>query len=320
MVPAVILAAGLGKRISDRTNGGPKALLELDGRTLLARSIEALHRAGFSSVIVVTGHASEMIRSSLANPPAGMVIDERWNPDYATANNIVSVLTVADLVRDGFCLLNCDITFDPSILVDVAALESGNWLVVDGDEPLGHEEMKVILDEKGVLTRISKLLDPSISAGEYIGICRFDAAGADTLMASARRRLVNAGSTNLYYEDAMDAAAADLALRACWTERRAWTEIDDEDDYQRALRVAAESTTPPPGDGPGHPSPLDADPAPDARGPRTFDGDCGAVRARGAVSSPARCAQWRLFRHTLRGHHRGARSRSRARRRCLRGR
>ena len=243
MVPAVILAAGLGKRISDRTNGGPKALLEVHGRTLLARSIEALHDAGFSSVIVVTGHASDMIRPSLANPPAGMVIDERWNPDYATANNIVSVLTVADLVSDGFCLLNCDITFDPSILVDVAALDSGNWLVVDGDEPLGHEEMKVILDEDGVLTRISKLLDPSLSAGEYIGICRFDATGAATLMASARR-LVAAGSTNLYYEDAMDAAAADLALRACWTGRRAWTEIDDEDDYQRALRVAAELDIP----------------------------------------------------------------------------
>ena len=62
-------------------------------------------------------------------------------------------------------------------------------------------------------------------------------------MASARR-LVDAGSTNLYYEDAMDAAAADLALRACWTRRRAWTEIDDEDDYQRALRVAAELDNP----------------------------------------------------------------------------
>lgn len=244
-VPAVILAAGLGRRIEARTNGGPKALLDLHGRSLLARSLDALREAGFTDVIVVTGHAAETIRPFIASPPPGLTIRERWNAEFASANNIVSVLTVDDAVRDGFCLLNCDITFDPSILVDVAACATGNWLVVDGDEPLGHEEMKVVLDGEGVLTRISKLLDPAISAGEYIGICRFDAAGTATLMASARR-LVAAGATDLYYEDAIDAAAADLAMRPSWTRRRAWTEVDDDADYRRALRVAAELDRPDP--------------------------------------------------------------------------
>ena len=238
-VPAVILAAGLGKRLSSLTNGGPKALLELNGRTLLDRAIDALREAGYTEVIVVTGHAAERIRPALAAAPKGMTLVERWNPDYATANNIVSILAAADAVSDGFTLLNCDITFDASILRDVAALATGNWLVVDGDEPLGQEEMKVALDDQGRLTRISKLLDPTTSVGEYIGICRFDAEGTATLLASARR-LVQAGSTDLYYEDAMDAAAADLAMRVSWTRNRAWTEIDDEADYRRALQVAAQ--------------------------------------------------------------------------------
>jgi len=242
MVPAVILAAGLGKRISARTNGGPKALLDVHGRTLLDRSLDALGAAGFKDVLVVTGHAAEAVRPTLADASRGLTITERWNPAFDTANNIVSALTVEDAVRDGFCLLNCDIVFDPSILVNIASLETGNWLVVDGDEPLGQEEMKVALDERGVLRRISKLLDPAVSAGEYIGICRFDAVGAATLMASARR-LVADGATHLYYEDAMDAAAGDLNLRVSWTDLRAWTEIDDEDDYQRALRVAAKLDT-----------------------------------------------------------------------------
>ena len=239
MVPAVILAAGLGKRLASLTNGGPKALLEVNGRTLLERAIAALGDAGFREVIVVTGHAAERIRPVLAAPPDGMRLVERWNPDYATANNIVSILSAADAVGGGFTLLNCDIAFDASILRDVAGLDGGNWLVVDGDEPLGQEEMKVTLDENGHLARISKLLDPSLAVGEYIGICRFDAAGSATVMASARR-LVAEGSTDLYYEDAMDAAAADLAMRASWTQRRLWTEIDDDADYRRALQVTAE--------------------------------------------------------------------------------
>jgi L-glutamine-phosphate cytidylyltransferase len=239
LVPAVILAAGLGRRLASLTNGGPKALLELNGRTLLERAIAALQDAGFREVIVVTGHAVERIRPVLAAPPDGMMLVERWNPDYATANNIVSILTAADAVGGGFTLLNCDIAFDASILQDVARLESGNWLVVDGDEPLGHEEMKVTLDDNGHLARISKLLDPAQAVGEYIGICRFDAAGTAVVMASARR-LVAAGSTDLYYEDAIDAAAADLAMRASWTQGRLWTEIDDDADYRRALQVTAD--------------------------------------------------------------------------------
>jgi L-glutamine-phosphate cytidylyltransferase len=238
-VPAVILAAGLGRRIASRTNGGPKALLELNGRTLLERIVDALQRAGFHEVIVVTGHAAEQVRPYLATGRPGMILTERWNPEFATGNNIVSLLAAGDLVGDGFCLLNCDITFDPSILRELADLDAGNWMVVDGDEPLGAEEMKVVLDDRGVITRVSKGIDPATAAGEYIGISRFDAAGAAVLQATARR-LVSAGARDLYYEDAIDTAAAELAVRAMWTRNRPWTEIDDEFDYERAVGVAAQ--------------------------------------------------------------------------------
>jgi choline kinase len=237
-VPAVILAAGLGRRIASRTNGGPKALLELNGRTLLDRAIDAIRHAGFGEVIVVTGHAAEQVRSSLAASAPGLVVTERWNAEFDTANNIVSLLAAGDL-EDGFCLLNCDITFDPTILDELAGLDSGNWMVVDGDEPLGAEEMKVLLDDRGLVSRVSKTLDPAISVGEFIGMSRFDAQGAALLRASARR-LVAAGASHLYYEDAIDAAAADLAVRAMWTRLRLWTEIDDDADYERALQVAAQ--------------------------------------------------------------------------------
>jgi choline kinase len=238
VVPAVILAAGLGQRIAHRTGGSSKALLEVGGRSLLERSLDALEAAGFGEVIVVTGHAAEAVRPVLASRTGRLTVTERWNPRYATANNIASVLAVEDMVGDGFCLLNSDIVFDPSIVLDMVAVESGSWLVVDRDEPLGDEEMKVMLDEADTLSRISKALDPRTSAGEYIGICRFDARGTAVLMASAHR-LVDAGGTNLYYEDATDAAATALAMRVVWTRHRAWTEIDDETDYRRAVDVAA---------------------------------------------------------------------------------
>jgi choline kinase len=238
MVPAVILAAGLGRRIAALSNGRPKALLEVNSKSLLEREVEAVAGAGFHQVFVVTGYAAEEIRPVLSRLGGAVSLGERWNAEYATTNNIVSLLAAADVLSDGFCLLNSDIVFDPAILDELAGLKAGNWLVVDGEEPLGAEEMKVATDPAGVVTRISKTLDPASSAGEFIGISRFDAPGAATLLRTARR-LVAEGRSDVYYEDAIDACAADLGARAMWTRGRRWTEVDDDVDYRRAQQVAA---------------------------------------------------------------------------------
>ena len=236
---AVILAAGLGRRLGDHTTSLPKALIDLHGRTLLERSLAALSAAGFQRACIVTGHCAETIDDVVAKGHFGIEAVTRFNPNYATANNIVSFLTVEDVVEQGCVLLNSDIVFDASILVDVAAARPGTWLVVDSDEPLGAEEMKVSVDAAGRLTRVNKLLDPAESVGEYIGITRFDVEGGRKCLDSAHR-LVDAGQVDLYYEHAIDAVAADLGARLLPTRRRLWTEIDDEADYRRGLREAAE--------------------------------------------------------------------------------
>lgn len=235
-VPAVILAAGVGRRLLAAA-GRPKALLELNGRTLLERALDALAQADFRRVVLVTGHHPEAIREYLRSRPTPMEIVERWNPEFATSNNIVSLLAAEDMLSRGFCLLNSDIIFPPSIVSDTASRATGNWMVVDGDEPLGSEEMKVMLDRAGHISRVNKNLDSAASVGEYIGILRLDAAGAETVFSTARR-LVAEGGAGLYYEDAIDQCAADLEAQPIWTAGRAWTEIDDEADHQRARRIA----------------------------------------------------------------------------------
>ena len=236
---ALVLAAGLGRRLGDMTTALPKALIELNGISLLERTLRALEAAGFHEALVVTGHEATRINGFLDERKGTMHARSLFNAHFAEANNIVSLLCAADALEHGFCLLNSDIIFEPSMLADVSSSGPGTWLVVDGDEPLGAEEMKVQLDDAGFMCRINKALDPEQSAGEYIGIVRVDDVGAALILDSARR-LVAEGRTNLYYEDAMDATAANLRARVIGTHGRAWTEVDDLRDYQRAQRVATE--------------------------------------------------------------------------------
>ena len=63
----VILAAGMAKRLRPLTDTKPKCLLEVGGKTLLQRTVEAMVSAGISEFLVVTGYRASMIRDFLDN-------------------------------------------------------------------------------------------------------------------------------------------------------------------------------------------------------------------------------------------------------------
>ena len=60
-IPVVILAGGLGLRIASGGDTRPKALLEVDGISLIERVIHLYERNGFSNFIICVGHESDQI-------------------------------------------------------------------------------------------------------------------------------------------------------------------------------------------------------------------------------------------------------------------
>ena len=61
----VILAAGMAKRLRPLTDEKPKCLLEVGGKTLLQRTVDAMISAGVKEFVVVTGYRENMIREFL---------------------------------------------------------------------------------------------------------------------------------------------------------------------------------------------------------------------------------------------------------------
>jgi NDP-sugar pyrophosphorylase family protein len=79
---AMVLAAGLGTRLRPLTDGRPKALVTVAGRTLLDICLARLRSFGVSEVIVNTHHYSEMIVAYLhAHNNFGMRIEVSPEPD-----------------------------------------------------------------------------------------------------------------------------------------------------------------------------------------------------------------------------------------------
>src|SRR5208282_5406648 len=72
---AMILAAGLGTRLRPLTDDRPKALVEIDGRTLLEITLSRLRTFGVSEVIINVHHFADMVVDYLANHNFGMRIE-----------------------------------------------------------------------------------------------------------------------------------------------------------------------------------------------------------------------------------------------------
>ena len=73
---AMILAAGLGTRLRPLTNARPKALVEINGRTLLEIALDRLRSSGIGEVIINVHHFADMVVEYLkANGDFGMQIE-----------------------------------------------------------------------------------------------------------------------------------------------------------------------------------------------------------------------------------------------------
>jgi NDP-sugar pyrophosphorylase family protein len=71
----IIPAAGRGTRMAGLTSELPKALIEIEGRTLIEQAIESLKAVGVSKIVVVTGYRGEMMRDFVSARDFGVKID-----------------------------------------------------------------------------------------------------------------------------------------------------------------------------------------------------------------------------------------------------
>jgi MurNAc alpha-1-phosphate uridylyltransferase len=103
----MVLAAGLGKRMRPITATMPKPLIEVAGRTLIDRSLDALDFAGVEIVVVNVHYLAEQMQSHLSRrrEPQIVISDERQSL-LDTGGGIAKALPV--LGNEAFYVVNSD--------------------------------------------------------------------------------------------------------------------------------------------------------------------------------------------------------------------
>ena len=200
MTNALILMAGSGSRLLPLTEHLPKPLVEVAGRPLISRSIDALVACGITRIVSVVGYGAEMVERFFRDSYPDLQVELIYNEHYADTNNAWSLLCAREMFAgDGMILLDGDIIYEQPILEKVTR-HTGSGLVIRRSFSLGEEEMKVMVDLHGRITRIGKELSPGESPGESIGIARFTPDATSRLFETLDDRINRRGGRGEFYE------------------------------------------------------------------------------------------------------------------------
>lgn len=197
---AIVIGAGRGSRLGGRTDLVPKTLVEVVGKPMLDHILDALHQAGFADqdIVFVCGYKEEVVRERYPN------LTFVRNADWENNNILASLLCAREHMKDGFVSTYADIVYEPGIVSRLARAPEDIVLGVDTawrrryagrtQHPESDAE-KVRLDGRRVVA-ISRHVDSDLADGEFIGVMKLSARGADDFTrAYDRARAAFAGKT-----------------------------------------------------------------------------------------------------------------------------
>ena len=183
---AIILAAGSGLRLGQHTKDIPKALLDLNGKSILERQISLLRQYGINEIFVVTGYQRE--KHTLKD------IEYIFNSRYAETEQLASMMVARTKISDDVLVIFGDIVFDGQILQQILASNDDIGIAIDLDWEKSYNERpdnpksladKVLVDQKKVQqisANITQLSMKDQQIGEFLGIIKLSRNGSKIMV------------------------------------------------------------------------------------------------------------------------------------------
>jgi choline kinase len=230
---AIILAAGVGKRLKGHGRGLPKCLVEIGEVPLLVRMLSSLQKLGITDRVVVVGYEKEKIEQMVKELSDGIgPVRLRVNPDYKKGS-ILSLWSVRDEMNDDLLIMDADVLFPDGLLSRLVHSPHPNALLLDPRSSRTGEEMMLMVKGDRVV-HIGRKVDGTYDLiGEGVGFLKLSRQDA-TLLKQALEKLVNEGKDGCEYEEAIELFLQKAVVGYEPVGSFAWTEIDFPEDILKA--------------------------------------------------------------------------------------
>ena len=244
---AIILAAGMGRRLKKLTEHQPKCMVQVNEVPMIERMLKQLEHYHLNKIILVTGHEGEQLKSFVGSLSLHTPVTFIDNPVYQTTNNIYSLyLAKEHLLQDDTLLLESDLIFEQEVLTQIINDPYPNLALVAHFESW-MDGTVVLLDEQDnimkFLTRKDFRFEDIHSYYKTVNIYKFSRSFSATHYVPFLEAYSKALGNNEYYEQVLKVISLldDHDLKASRLENGFWYEIDDEQDLDIAESIFTDS-------------------------------------------------------------------------------
>jgi choline kinase len=229
---AIILAAGVGKRFKEVTDQRPKCLIEIQGLTLLERTLHALGAAGVDEAVVVIGYRGDMISQAVGASCGGVRVRYVFNERYEKGA-ILSLWSARAEFDDDILIMDADVLFPVRLIDRLVRSQHRNCFLLDSSSENTGEEQMLLTRGGRVLNIVRGGSGDFDVIGESVGflkVARDDAL----LLRSILDDLVARGRDSIEHEEAFPLFMTQRVIGFERVDDLPWTEIDFPEDLERA--------------------------------------------------------------------------------------
>lgn len=237
---AVILAAGMGKRLKELTRSNTKCMVKVNGVTLIERMLHQLDGRQLSQIVVVVGYEGKKLVEYIHTLPIRAPIVFIENPIYYKTNNIYSLYLAREyLCREDTLLLESDLIFEDAVLDallndprETLALVDRYESWMDGTCVTLGEDRSIKAFIPGKNFRFEEIKDYY----KTVNIYKFSSGFSKTRYVPFLEAYQAALGVNEYYEQVLRVIAMldDAGIKAKRLHGQLWYEIDDVQDLDIA--------------------------------------------------------------------------------------
>lgn len=248
---AVMLAAGKGSRLGKYTKDNTKCMLEINGKTLLERTIDALCKANIKKIILVLGYKKNNVKQFIKDKKLDKKIEIIYidNDMYESTNNIYSLYLARNyLIEDDTILLESDIIYNENIIKNLVDDNNNNAAVLAKYEQW-MDGTVVELDDNNIITKFIEKKDFDYkkvdSYYKTVNIYKFNRKFSERFYVPFLESYMKSFGNNEYYELVLKVITGfnDVNLFGYVLSDETWYEIDDAQDLDIAKALFAENTT-----------------------------------------------------------------------------
>lgn len=244
---AIILAAGMGKRLGEYTRENTKCMVPVNGVRLIDRLLGQLSGLDLKRVVIVVGYEGQKLIDYI-----GIRYDEKLNiefinnPIYDKTNNIYSLsLAKKELCEDDTILLESDLIFDDGLLKLIVSNPLPNLALVSKYESWNDGTMVKLDEDNNIISFITKDAFQYSETDSYfktVNVYKFSKEFSSSKYVPFLEAYSTAVGNNEYYENVLRILSFlnSHDLKALPITNEKWYEIDDKQDLDIAEALFAE--------------------------------------------------------------------------------